>query len=132
MHFSTSVTYPAAAPRVVQLWRQEAFHRAKAERAGAKRVEVTMSGERDLTVTIRADIPSNLLPSAARRFVGDALHVTIVEAWGPAADSERSGTLAIDIAGAPVSVRAQMGLLPVSATSCTRTIDGEVLSLIHI
>lgn len=127
MHFSTSVAYPATTTRVSELWRDESFQQAKARRAGATKADVTIQGESDLTVTIRAEIPANLLPQAARRFVGDTLDVTIVEAWqAPREDGRRSGTLNLDIAGAPVRVRGRMELLPVSDGSCTRTIDGEV------
>ncbi|WP_250506870.1 DUF2505 domain-containing protein [Bowdeniella massiliensis] len=127
MHFSTSVTYPASAVKVAELWRDESFQRTKAERAGARRSSVTIAGGADLTVTIRAEIPSDVLPQAARRFVGAVLEVTIVEAWEPAdGDGRRAGTLSLDIAGAPVRVNARMELLPVSATECTRTIDGDV------
>ncbi|SEA72664.1 Protein of unknown function [Bowdeniella nasicola] len=127
MHFSTSVTYPASAVKVAELWRDESFQRTKAERAGARRSSVTIAGDADLTVTIRAEIPSDVLPKAARRFVGAVLEVTIVEAWEPAdGDGRRAGTLSLDIAGAPVRVNARMELLPVSATECTRTIDGDV------
>lgn len=127
MHFSTSVTYPASAVKVAELWRDESFQRTKAERAGARRSSVTIAGDADLTVTIRAEIPSDVLPQAARRFVGAVLEVTIVEAWEPAdGDGRRAGTLSLDIAGAPVRVNARMELLPVSAMECTRTIDGDV------
>lgn len=133
MHFSTSVTYPASAVKVAELWRDESFQRTKAERAGARRSSVTIAGDADLTVTIRAEIPSDVLPQAARRFVGAILEVTIVEAWEPAdADGRRAGTLSLDIAGAPVRVHARMELLPVSATECTRTIDGDVKASIPL
>lgn len=132
MHFSTSVHYDASADRVVQLWHDPEFHRAKAKQAGATSTEVSIRDEAQLTITIRAAIPAAILPSAARKFVGNVLQLTTVEVWDAADDGGvRNGTLSLDIAGAPVQVSAQMRLLP-REKSCQRTLDGEVSARIPL
>lgn len=132
MHFSTSVHYDASADRVVKLWCDPEFHRAKARQAGATSTEVSIRDEAQLTITIRASIPSAMLPSAARKFVGDVLQLTTVEVWdSPNEAGIRNGTLSLDIAGAPVQVSAQMQLLP-REHSCQRTLDGEVAAKIPL
>ena len=132
MHFSTSVRYPAPAEEVSTLWREEAFQRAKAERAGARRSSISIKGDDELTITIRTEVPSDEVPQAARRFIGSTLQVTIVEVWqAPNAEGKRVGTLSLDIAGAPVRVRARMELLPLS-DSCTKTYDGDVTASVPL
>ena len=127
MHFSTSVSYPAGADAVSRLWRNEEFQRAKAKAAGARRADVTIQGADDLTITIRAEIPADVVHAKARRFVGKHLEVTIVEAWqGADADGRRAGTLSLDIAGVPARVAARMELVPTAPGACTRTYDGDV------
>ncbi|MDO5701165.1 MAG: DUF2505 domain-containing protein [Bowdeniella nasicola] len=126
MRFSTSVHYDAPAAQVADLWRREDYQLARAHKAGAERVVVTINGEDELTITVRAEIPSDHVPPAARRFVGSRLQLTTVEVWqAPAADGRRVGSLSLDIAGAPVRVRAHMELTP-DGDECVKTYEGEV------
>lgn len=132
MHFSTSVTYPASPQRVRTMWQEEDFHRERARAAGATSAQVTIHGEHTLTITVRADMPADMLPSKVRRFVGQSLHVTTVEVWEePDDEGNCRGTLSLDIAGVPLRVAVSMQLLGRGGESL-RTFDGDVTANIPL
>ena len=53
------------------------------------------------TTTVRT-IPTTRMPDIARKFVGESLKVTQLEAWeAPAADGSRQSNISLKVSGAP-------------------------------
>lgn len=127
MQVSAQITYPADPQAVFAMLTDEAFLTKVCESTGAVRHEVGV----DLhgggaTVTTRRDLPTDQVPDFVRRFVGDTLTVVRVDQWGPAApDGSRSGTLTVDIAGAPVRLTGTL-TLTVQDHGTFEDVEGEL------
>jgi hypothetical protein len=60
----------------------------------------------------RRDLPADDLPDFVRSVVGSTLSITETYEWGaPGADGSRSGTLTVEVAGAPVALRSTISLV---------------------
>jgi hypothetical protein len=58
--------------------------------------------------------------------VGDTIDLQQTDVWGPAAlDGSRTGTIAIDLVGAPVTLRGTLSLIPDGAGS-VMSIAGKI------
>ncbi len=93
---------------------------------------VSVDGEAPLgsgafTVTVERSLPTHDLPDIARRFVGPALHLKQVDAWGPpAADGSRTGTTVLQVPGAPVTAKATTALRAVAGGRTEHVVTGEL------
>jgi hypothetical protein len=70
--------------------------------------------------TVRTDrqLPTDQFPDFVKTFVGDTVHVVRVDTWGPAAaDGSRSGTIVVEIKGAPVRLQGTLSLRPDGGSS---------------
>lgn len=89
------------------------YVRAKVRAGGAEvlHLDVTPGEDGAFTVTTRRALPTDLIPPNVRGFVGSRLEVRQVEAWeAPGPDGTRNGTVAVEIAGAPVRLTGTVAL----------------------
>lgn len=127
MRFDTTIDYPADVHRVGRMLADEEFVRRKIEASGAldSSQEVFWEGQ-GFTVTTRRTMPTDQVPSSFRSLVGQSLDLRLVEAWeAPQQDGSRSGTLSLDVVGAPVRVTGRMTLRP-SGEGTQQSISGDI------
>jgi len=111
------------------------FVRETVRAAGAsdEQVDVTGSPAGPFTVTSRRSLPADQIPAHLRGFVGSRIDVRQVEAWEAAADDgSRSGTVVVDIAGAPVRLTGRATLDPAGPGASRLTYDGELKAAIPL
>jgi hypothetical protein len=133
MKITERIDYAAAPAAVFAMLTDPAFQEAKCIEAGSQRHEstVTPAGDGARVVTQR-DLPADNLPDFAKSIVGDTLSVTETYDWAaPTADGARDGTLLVEVAGAPVALRAKVRLVPGGA-STAMTIDGDLKASIPL
>ena len=108
MRLQVVLRYPVEPARVVAMIADPEYqHRVIAATQGtAEAVDVTgdASGVGAFTVTTRRWVPTDQIPPQMRSFVGATLDVRQAIAWGEEEDGIRRGSVALEIAGAPVRV----------------------------
>jgi len=127
VHFEATINYPATVPASAAMLADEGFLQRRLAAAGASesRIDVARDGDA-FTVSMATRLPTDDVPASFRSFVGASLEVRIVEAWeAPLATGERRGTIAVDIAGAPVAVSGHMRLVTDGA-GARHDVRGEV------
>lgn len=134
MRITETITYAAPPETVYAMVTDEAFQQRKCIEAGAHRHEAAVSavGDGAHRVVTKRDLPADDLPDFAKSIVGSTLSVTETYEWGAAsADGSRSGTLTVEVAGAPVTMRSSVRLAP-SAGGTAISIDGDLKASIPL
>ena len=126
MNFSIELQYPAAAETVMKMVIDKRYFERKYQALEVADFAITnhqLSSEAfSIDFRFRAAGATNI-PDFAKRFVGDAIRVKQTERWQIA---QRKGSIDIDIAGAPVSVHADMQLSAKGAKQSTLRLDWTV------
>ncbi|MGO4603368.1 DUF2505 domain-containing protein [Terrabacter sp. 2YAF2] len=133
MKISETITYAAPPETVYAMVTDRSFQERKCVEAGAQRHEASVSPAGDgARVVTKRDLPADDLPDFAKSIVGPNLSVTETYDWGAAtADGSRSGSLTVEVAGAPVAMRGAVRLA--AAGSGTQiTIDGDLKASIPL
>ena len=129
MHLSAEIRYPDADPgRVFAMLTDRAFQERKCAETGslAYEVEITPTPDGGARIATTRTLPTDQVPEFVRRFVGGEVRVREHVLWGPAdGAAERSGTVEVEIGGAPVRLAAQVRLAGVG-DDVVETIDGEL------
>lgn len=125
MRKTLTITYPADPSRVAQMLADPAYQRARVARFGLDDVDVDVATRgQGFVATSTGSVPAGRLPSAVKRFVRSAVSFRILESWNEAgADGSRSGTLDLDVKGAPVKVTASSTLAPTGDGRSTVTME---------
>jgi hypothetical protein len=114
MALSASTTLPHSVDRVAAVFANEDFQRHTSELVGGTLESFKVDGDvagAFSTTSVRT-LPTTRLPEIARKFVGESLTVTQLEAWeAPAADGSRQSSISLKIAGAPLDVSAVQRLI---------------------
>jgi hypothetical protein len=133
MRITETITYAAAPDAVYAMVTDPAFQVRKCVEAGAHHHEAAVqpAGEGARVVTKR-DLPSDGLPDFAKSIIGSTLSVTETYQWGAAQDGGvRSGTLTVEVKGAPVAMKSTVRLAP-SPLGTEITIDGDLKASIPL
>ena len=133
MKISETITYAAPPETVYAMVTDAAFQERKCVEAHAQRHEAAVSAVGDgARVVTKRDLPADDLPDFAKSIVGPTLSVSETYEWGGAAgDGTRTGTLTVEVAGAPVAMRSSVRLAP--AGGGTRiSIDGDLKASIPL
>jgi hypothetical protein len=128
VHLQVTVPVPADPRTAGTMLADPVYVRAKVIASGAEVLHVDVAPAEDgaLTVTTRRALPTDQIPANVRAFVGSTLEVRQVEAWEPAAaDGTRTGTVAVEIAGAPVRLTGTVALTAAEGGSVI-TYDGDL------
>jgi hypothetical protein len=128
VHLQVTVPVPTDPRTAGTMLADPVYVRAKVLASGAEVLHVDVAPAEDgaLTVTTRRALPTDLIPPNVRAFVGSTLEVRQVEAWEPAtADGSRTGTVAVEIAGAPVRLTGTVALTAAGSGS-EITYDGDL------
>jgi len=93
---------------------------------------VTGSPADGFTIAVRRTLPTDLIPAQVRPFVGDELEVRQAEVWEAPSGDRRTGTIAVEIAGAPVRVTGTVRLEPTADGGTRQVYDGEVRATVPL
>lgn len=127
MRVTAEIHYAASPADVFAMLTDSAFQERKLQRTGALTwtVDVRPQAGGAVVASERA-LPTDQVPEAFRSFVGQQITVTQTETWGAAGpDGSRTGTLVVEIGGAPVRMDAELALKP-SAGGSVQTVDGDL------
>ena len=122
MKFSHRLTYDASPAEVHDMLADPAFREkvCVAMRASRRDVTVDRAGAA-LTVVVDQTQPARGIPSFAKRFVGDEIHIVQTETWR----DDSSGDLSIDLPGKPGQFRGRIALAQDGAGT-VETVSGDV------
>jgi Protein of unknown function (DUF2505) len=117
------IRYTAAPSAVFEMLTNKTFQDRKLSQTGALSWEVQVRLEHGgASIVGRRELPTDQIPDTFKALVGQKISIVQTETWGPAEpDGSRTGTLDIEMGGAPVRMT---GTLTLSAT------DGGTLELV--
>ncbi|TDE15966.1 DUF2505 domain-containing protein [Jiangella asiatica] len=126
MDLYSELRFDADPVTVFAMLTDEAYIARKTTAAKALRHEVSVSRDGDrVTIDLKRVMPPDV-PDFVRRFVGDTIDIQQRDVWEPAApDGSRSGSIHLDMIGAPVKCTGTMSLSSNGASS-TVTITATV------
>jgi hypothetical protein len=126
MDLRTQLRFDADPATVFDMLTDEEYLGRKAQATNAIRHEAAVSRNGDqVTIRLLRVMPPDV-PDFVRKFVGDTIDLDQTDVWQPPAnDGSRYGTIAIDMVGAPVTLRGRMRLEPDGRGSVT-TIEGLI------
>jgi len=133
MRIRETITYAAAPEAVYAMITDPDFQVRKCIEAGAQQHEAAVSATGDgARVVTKRDLPADGLPDFARSIIGSTLSVTETYEWSGAQDGgSRSGTLTVEVQGAPVAMRSTVRLAAAGAGTAI-TIDGDLKASIPL
>jgi hypothetical protein len=130
VHLTVELTYPADVADVAAMLADESALRWRTTRstpAGTvEAADVTGSLDSGFTVAVRRTLPVDTIPHQVRHLVGGEVELRQVEAWEGPSGGRRVGTVALEIAGAPVRVTGTVALEPLPDGGTRQVYDGEV------
>ncbi|HEX5995413.1 MAG TPA: DUF2505 domain-containing protein [Jiangellales bacterium] len=126
MDLRTQLRFDADPVTVFAMLTDEEYIGRKVRAANAIRHEVSVIRNGDqVTIKLLRVMPPDV-PDFVRRFVGDTIDLQQTDVWAPAApDGTRTGTIAIDMVGAPVTLRGTLSLTPDGPGSLT-SVAGKI------
>ena len=130
MELHVTVDLPTDADGAARLLADPAYVHAKVRASGAleQQVDVTGDAAGAFTVTTRRALPTSQIPAHLAALVGDRIDVRQVEAT----DGTRTGTVVVEIAGAPVRVTGRTSLVATGPDASRVTYDGEVRATVPL
>jgi hypothetical protein len=126
MDLRTELHFDADPATVFAMLTDEEYIGRKVRAANAIRHEASVARDGDqVTIRLLRVMPPDV-PDFVRRFIGDTIDLQQTDVWGPAApDGSRTGTISIDMAGAPVALRGTLRLGP-DGTGSVTSVDGRI------
>jgi hypothetical protein len=128
VRLSDQIRYDEAPDKVFAMIVDPAFQEAKCLATGSLEHEVDVSEHEDggATVISRRTMPTTRLPDIVRSFVGNTLRLHETQRWDPAAaDGSRTGSIVVEIEGAPVRFTGSMALAA-DGSGTQQPIEGEI------
>ncbi len=128
MRLSAEIHYDVAPDVVFAMLVDPRFQERKCLATGAVEhtVDVTVADDGGARITTRRRLPTEDVPDFVRSFMGATLTVVEVDDWGPAqADGGRSGSVSVDIVGAPVRLSGRLEL-SADGGQTHESIEGDV------
>lgn len=134
MLLRATVHYDADPARVAAMLADEGFVAARVAATGALAHDVAVVGAPPgaFTVTTRRQVATTGIPAQFRTLVGSSLQVREVEAWEPADEEGRVGTLVAEIVGAPVRLTGTLRLTRDAAGGTTLDVEADLRATVPI
>jgi uncharacterized protein YndB with AHSA1/START domain len=132
MDLRSELRFDADPATVFAMLTDEAFIARKTTAAKALRhtVSVARDGDRVVIELLRVMPPD--VPDFVRRFVGETIDVKQTDVWQPAAsDGSRSGTIRLEMSGAPVTCSGTLRLVGAGGRT-TVTVSGNVRAAVPL
>lgn len=122
MRFEHTLRYDVAPETVFAMLGDPGFREQVCEAQHATDCTVTIDGVDDtMTVRVEQQRPAEGIPSFARKFVGDMIHIVQAEDWSCATDAG----LDVSVPGKPGHMRGSISLRPDGAGTL-ETVSGEI------
>ncbi|MFN8077233.1 MAG: DUF2505 domain-containing protein [Kineosporiaceae bacterium] len=127
MRLDAELRYPAEPSAVLAMLTDPAFQERKCRDGHALSHQVSVTpGPDGVTVVVRQEQGTDTFPSFVKSFVGATLTVVETSVWQPVgADGTAQAAITVEIAGAPVVLRARARLQPVDGGSLQR-VEGDL------
>jgi len=116
LKYSTELKYPRPADVVIKMFTDRAYFEKKYQSMDVTdfKVDTVVTGD-PFTIRCRYSAAGDInVPDFAKKLIGEAIRVTQTDVWQVA---KRTGTIDIEILGAPVTVHADMKLVSSGAGS---------------
>ena len=122
MRFEHVLRYDAAPAEVFAMLRDPGFREQVCEAQHATEASAKIDGVDDsMSVTVEQQRPADGIPSFAKKFVGDTIHIVQSEEWSSATDA----TLDVGIPGKPGHLKGTVTLRP-DGEGTVETVAGEL------
>ncbi|GAA3802699.1 DUF2505 domain-containing protein [Cellulomonas soli] len=135
MQVLVTLDLPTDARAAAVMLADPAYVLEKVLASGALDQQVDVAGDAvaGFTVTIRRGLPTDAIPAHLRSFVGSRIDVRQVEVWEPAdAQGSRTGTVVLEIAGAPVRLTGRVSLTALEASTSRLVYEGEIKAAVPL
>jgi len=126
--------YPADPASVFAMLTDQTFQERKVAEVsrGEWSVRVQRDDDTALIVSHRT-LPSDVVPDAFRAMLSSTITVTQTETWGSAAaDGSRSGSIDVELHGAPIRLTGTLTLSPARDGGCTERVEGDLKAKIPL
>jgi hypothetical protein len=125
---TADLRYDADPTTVFEMLMDPAFQDRKLGQTGALTWEVQVRPENGGAVIVtRRAMPTDQVPDAFKSLVGNEIRIAQTETWGPAGpDGARTGTLDLEVVGAPVRLKASLSLTATGDGGSVELVDGEL------
>jgi hypothetical protein len=126
MKLTEQVNYSATPDAVFAMLCDKSFREEVCRQSGALSFEVSVTAEDESArIELKRVMPANV-PDFVKKFVGDTIKLTQVEAWGPPnAAGRRTAVVTLKIEGQPAAMNAT-GTLEATSDGCIESVDGDV------
>jgi hypothetical protein len=128
VRFSAEIRFDADPHRVFAMIVDPAFQEAKCAASGSIEHEIDVSEHEDggAIVISRRTMPTDHFPDFVRSFVGSTIQLHETQRWAaPSADGNRTGSIEVEIHGAPVRFRGSVALAA-DGTGTHWPVEGEI------
>jgi uncharacterized protein YndB with AHSA1/START domain len=128
VRLTAELRYAATPAEVFAMLVDPAFQERKLGATGALGHEVTVEPRADGGAVVRTSrtMPTDQVPDLVRNLVGQTLTVVQTEDWSAAAaDGTRTGTVTVDVQGAPVRLTGTLRLAPDGAGT-RQSVDADL------
>jgi hypothetical protein len=129
VRFDADIRYEADPERAFEVLQDPAFLEKVCVDNGAVEHSVSVEPKDDggVVITTTRVLPTKDVPPVVKGFVGETLTVTEVDTWGPAgADGSRTGTVTLDITGAPVKLTGDLTFAPAGDGASVERLSGNL------
>jgi hypothetical protein len=122
MRFEYSLRYDASPAEVFAMLGEASFRKRVCEAQHVTQCSATVeTGDEAMSVRLEQKRPSEGIPSFARKFVGDSIHIVQEEDWSSPTDA----AVAVSIPGKPAQLNGTVRLRPDDAGT-VETVSGEL------
>jgi len=135
MRIEAAATYPATTDEVARMLADPAFVRRRDAAAGALSSTAETEGDPAGAFVVRStrSLPTDDVPQVARRLVGDTLELRQVDSWeAPGPDGARTGSMSLEVSGAPVRLSARLTLVPAGEGQATEAVQGDLVASVPL
>lgn len=133
MKFDSTVRYPADLATTTALLQDPEYLQFRLQKLGVDVVEQAVeTRDGSPRISVRATVPSSMVPANYRRFVPSSLRIHLVELWQPlAGDRSPTGTMTVEVEGLPARASANFRLDAVEGGT-ERVYNGDVTASVPI
>lgn len=135
MKLRETLNLPVSAGDAAAMYADQRYAQIRKDTLGAADASSTTEGDPAGSFTVRTELalPTDRVPDMVRPFVGSSVTVRESQQWSaPAVDGSRTGTMALEVAGTPASMKASLTLTPRSDSTCTVDIDGDLVATVPL
>ncbi len=133
MKFESTVRYPGDLAATTALLLDPGYLEFRLHKLGIEAVEQSVETRDGAPrISVKASVPSSMVPASYRRFVPPNLRIHLIELWQPeAGDRSPTGTMTVEVEGLPARASASFRL-DATADGTERVYSGDVTASIPL